>query len=188
MENVICRPATPGDIDDIMYLERESFNKFTRESKGVFSERIMCFSDGFMVLETKTVSGGNKVMGAISSEIWSRNGALLRVGFVLGHSIEKRMDLGGNELYISSFAVLPQFRVAGYGKVLFRGLLENIVKRYPLVRSVLVLVNDSWEYAKRFYTDYGFGSVAVFDGFFTEDDGVKSNGIVMRHGNIFELI
>ena len=182
MGELICRPATPDDIENIMDLERASFNKFTRESKGIFLERIECFSDGFLVLED-----GKTFIGAISSEIWHRYNIILRGGFGLGYSIKKRMDMRGGELYISSFAVLPQYRRMKYGKVLLKVLFENIMKRYPLVKYVLVLVNERWADAKTVYLKYGFCDVRSFDNFFTESDGSKSNGVVMRHDNILTL-
>jgi ribosomal-protein-alanine N-acetyltransferase len=179
MNKLICRTAIPSDIRNIMLLESACFNKFTQESESVYLERIECFSEGFMILEDK-----ENFIGAVSSEIWTYNPVISLETFSLGHSIKQQINLSGDELYISSIGIFPEYRNKGYGKILFHGLIDNVVKKFKNLKHGILLLNKNWTYAQRIYLNIGFYNVAGFKGFFTEDDCSKSDGIVMRHDNI----
>jgi ribosomal-protein-alanine N-acetyltransferase len=162
-----------------MRLEHACFNEHTREPESVYLERIECFPDGFMILENKA-----DFIGAVSSEIWQRHAMITPDKFSLGHSIKGTINLSGNELYISSIGVLPEYRNKGYSEILFRNLVDNVMKKFENIKYVILFVNEKWTHARKIYGKYGFYEVAGFEGVFTEDDGSKSNGIVMRHDNI----
>jgi len=182
MKKLICRMAALSDIHDIMLLENACFNKFTQESESVYLERIACFPHGFMILEDT-----EKFIGAVSSEIWMHNPVISKNTFLLGHSIKQQINLSGDELYISSIGIFPEYRNNGYGKILFQGLIDNVTKNFRQIKYGILLVNEKWSAAKKIYLQSGFYDIACFTGFFTEDDCSKSNGIIMRHNNITDI-
>jgi len=182
MNKLTCRAAVPSDIRNIMLLEDACFNKFTQESADVYLERIECFPQGFIILENR-----DNFIGAVSSEIWVYNPVISVSTFSLGHSIKQQFNMSGNELYISSLGIFPEHRNKGYGKVLFYGLIDNIKKCFEHMKTVILLVNEKWIFAQKIYTQNGFREIARFKEFFTEEDGSKSSGIVMRHNNITQI-
>jgi ribosomal-protein-alanine N-acetyltransferase len=173
------REAASSDIDTIMALERACFNRDTREAEHTHLERIDAFPQGFIVMET-----GGELLGAVSSELWQYEPSIARDSFALGHSIKKQLKLVGNELYISSIGIFPNYRKCGYGKLLLRELINRVKISFPLVVKGILLINEEWKHARTLYANSGFHDVAVFDDFFTADNGTKTNGIVMRNDDI----
>jgi ribosomal-protein-alanine N-acetyltransferase len=173
------REAALCDIDRIMDLERRCFNEYTRESVETYRERIAYFPQGFMILEAE-----GAFAGAASSEIWPYREKISADNFSLGHPIGGALALDGEELYISSIAVLPQFRGRGYGEILFRGLIDHVKEKFPRVTKGILLINEEWKSARQIYVRNGFSDLAVLKGFFTESDGTQRDGIVMRNGRI----
>jgi ribosomal-protein-alanine N-acetyltransferase len=173
------REAQLSDIDNIMYLESNCFNIHTREDKNVYEDRIKYFSHGFIILEIN-----NKFGGAVSSEVWNYKEKISLEDFNLGHSINKQLDLNGNELYISSIGILPQYRNKGYGKKLFFELVNHVKTLFPKVTKGILLLNETWVFARKIYQEYGFEYVCDFNDFFTADDGSKQKAIVMRKYNL----
>lgn len=174
--------AVSSDIQNIMLLENACFNEFTQESEIVYLERIECFPQGFIILEDS-----GTFIGAVSSEIWVYNPVISVSTFSLGHSIKQQFNIVGNELYISSLGILPEHRNRGYGKALFYGLIDNIKKHFERVLTVILLVNEKWTFAQKIYIQNGFREITRFEDFFTEEDGSKSSGVVMRHSNIARI-
>jgi ribosomal protein S18 acetylase RimI-like enzyme len=84
--------------------------------------------------------------------------------------------------------IFPEYRGKGYGKALFRSLFANVIRNYPGVRYGSLLVNENWTHARKIYGKSGFYESDVIPDFFTQDNGSKSNGIVMRHDDINELL
>jgi ribosomal-protein-alanine N-acetyltransferase len=172
---IVFREAKLSDIDNIMYLEEKCFNIYTQESKDVYENRIKYFPEGFIVLENDST-----LYGAISSEIWNYKENILPNDFILGHSIKEQLDLNGNELYISSIGILPQYRSNGYGKKLFNELITHIKMLFPKVTKGILLLNETWISAMKIYQDFGFQYVCEFPNFFIADDKSKQKAIVMR--------
>jgi len=172
---IIIREAKISDIDNLMRLEENCFNKYTQESKDVYEERIKYFSQGFLIMEEYGV-----LYGAVSSEIWNFKENILLKDFSLGHSINDKLDLNGNELYVSSIGIFPEYRSSGLGKKLFNELIVHIKTLYPKVTKSILLINETWANAMKIYCGYGFRYVFEFPDFFTGDDGNKQKGIVMR--------
>jgi len=168
--------ARPSDIDDIMALENVCFNKWTREPENVYRERIECFPRGFMVIED-----AGRIVGMVSSEIRMHDPSLSAETFALGHSIKDRLDLSGDELYVSSISILPDHRGKGYGGILFRAVLDNVLGNFGNVRYVVLIVNENWTSARSIYRKGGFRDLGIIKGFFIEDDGSVSDGMIMRH-------
>jgi ribosomal-protein-alanine N-acetyltransferase len=171
------RPATASDMANIMKLEESCFNKYTQEAREIYVERIEVFPDGFIILE---VDG--QFAGAISSEVWQYVPEANRDMFFLGHSIKKQLKLDGDELYISSIGIFPEYRSQGFGEALLEELIRNIKLKYPKVKQGILLLSEEWKHARRIYVQNNFMDCGVFEGFFTNDDGKKVNGIVMRKG------
>ncbi|GHV79739.1 hypothetical protein AGMMS49944_15300 [Spirochaetia bacterium] len=133
------------------------------------------------------MESGTEFLGAVSSELWQYEPSIARDSFTLGHSIKKQLKLAGDELYISSIGIFPEYRKCGYGKLLFRELINRVHVLFPLVVRGILLINEEWYGARKIYANNGFHDAAVFDDFFTSDDGTKTNGIVMRNDDIRKL-
>ncbi|GHV51432.1 hypothetical protein AGMMS49579_06720 [Spirochaetia bacterium] len=173
------REAAIYDIDHITDLERLCFNEYTRESAETYRERIECFPQGSMILEAD-----DEFAGAASSEIWPYRAEISADDFALGHSIKDALALDGEELYISSIAVLPQFRGRGYGELLFRGLIGHVKGKFPQVTKGILLINEDWKGARQIYLRNGFSDRKILKGFFTESGGAQRDGVIMRNERV----
>ena len=181
MNEISFRTARPSDIDNIMLLECACFNEMTQESKSIYLERIEQFPHGFLILEYK-----GRFAGAISSEIWTRSSEISAEVFALGHSITQQ-EISGDELYISSMGILPEYNRKGYGNILFRKLIGSILKDFGNIQYGILIVNERWTGAYRIYRKNGFCDSGRIQAFFKEDDGSYSDGIIMRHDNIRDV-
>ena len=65
INNLKIRNAKINDIEKILEIEHNSFDKNICEDKQVFIDRIETFNDGFLVAEYE-----NEIIGYICSEIW----------------------------------------------------------------------------------------------------------------------
>ena len=182
MNEPTFRTAKSSDINNIMMLENACFNEWTRESENVYRERIEHFPRGFIIMEHDGI-----FMGSISSEIWKRDLDMSTNCFTLGHSIAQDHDPSGDELYVSSMGILPEYNNKGYGIILFRALIDNVMKEFKNVKYGILMVNEKWTNAQRVYRRNGFYETGTVQGFFKEDDGSVSDGIIMRHDNISDL-
>lgn len=170
----ILRKATKSDINDIMNIEKEAFAEEIQENKDVFLERIESFSDGFFILEDK-----NKTIGYFSSELWnsvSQNGDSC---FSLNHSALKNHKKKGTVLYISSIAILNEYKGNGLGYRFFNESVEEIIKSFPQIKKIVLLVNEIWIPALHIYKKCGFIEYGRIQNFFSSN-GMKSDGILMR--------
>ena len=168
-----------------MEIENRSFLPQVREKRGLFLERLNVFSGGFILLvdESSVVKGGGsngeKVCGYFCTERWKE---ILRGSdiFSVGHDISKIHCSDGPVLYISSFAVLPEFRGGGLGGKFFCDALEFIEKSQQGLKEVALLVNENWSAARHIYKKNGFSECFLIDGVFENDEGQPENGIVMN--------
>jgi len=173
---LVFREAKMTDIENIMKLEKKCFNEYTQENQDVYEERIRYFPEGFIVMENDLC-----FYGAVSSEIWNYKKNIAINDFTLGHSIKNKLDLNGNELYISSIGVFPQYRSNGYGKKLFNELIIHVKMIFPNVTKGILLINETWITAMKIYLDFGFEKIHEFPNFFSTDDNQgKQKAIVMR--------
>lgn len=173
----ILRTATANDIPDIMKIELSSFARGVCETPEIFSERVQLFSNGFCILQIN-----NKVSGYICSELWDYKAARTADDFILGHSIRHVHNPQGNELYISSLGVMPSLRGKGWGNLLFNNFLQRMVIKYNNLRSVILIVSEKWNSARKIYRKNGFKEILLIRDFF-ENKGQSSSkeaGIVMR--------
>lgn len=179
------RTANILDIDSIMEIENRSFLPQVREKRGLFLERLNVFSGGFILLvdESSGVKGGGsngeKVCGYFCTERWKE---ILRESdiFSVGHDISKTHCPDGPVLYISSFAVLPEFRGGGLGGKFFCDALEFIEKSQQGLKEAALLVNENWSAARHIYKKNGFSECFLIDSAFENDEGQLENGIVMN--------
>ncbi len=170
------RQATTGDLDKILTIENQSFKNGIKEPPQVFLERIEVFSEGFLLLETDE----SDPIGYICSELWSSEKDLQVENLSLGHSIKKVHSCQGQELYVSSMGVLPEYRGRGYGGLLLHQLIAKTKRNYSQVNSVLLIVSEKWPAAKKTYLKLGFEQIDLIPAFFQPVDFKSEQGIVMR--------
>ena len=171
------RRAEMKDIDAILEIEHNSFDKSICEEKETFLERIKVFNKGFLVVEHN-----KKVVAYLCSEVWQYNENINEEDFLLGHSIKESHKPYGNEVYISSFAVYPEARKSGIGKHLFHYFLKNINMLTDNPKSVVLLVADNWHNAINIYKNEGFQEIKTIKEFFNYEHVPphKADGIIMR--------
>lgn len=169
------RNATENDIKDIMQIENASFNENICEKEEHFLERIQVFSDGFYVMEKD-----ENIVGYISTEIWTYEEKVSHKSFSLGHSIKNSHHPEGNELYISSMGVLPNYRGQGLGKILFQQVTNRIICEKGHVTSLILIVSEKWENAIKIYLENGFKEISIIDDFFIDKNHATEKGMVMR--------
>ena len=198
---IIC-PAQPFDIFSIMNIERQSFIPAIQEKKRVFEKRLKIFPEGFLVLADSSdeVVLKNKVAlvcGYLCAELWDS----LPDFSLLEHAsekeqknarkkIEKRFELGhnplythktdGSILYISSFALLKDYRGKGLGEKFFVNAVAALCCARPNVKKVAVLVDSEWQNALKIYEKCGFKKIGTLEAFFpTIQKKEFADGIVM---------
>ena len=175
------RLATLQDIDSIMNVESNSFIPEIQESREVFEERINTFPSGFLVFEDesklKAKPQASQIVGYFCAERWEQIPASNKL-FELGHSAKQTHKATGKVLYISSFAILPEFRGKNIGSNLFAQSLDFILNRTEnkSIETLLLLVNEDWKSAIRIYENYGFKTVQQVTGIFP-----AKSGIIMKY-------
>lgn len=168
--------ATADDLDRIMELERQGFAAGHRELRSAYAQRIATFPHGSLMAWREP-----DCVGCVFSEIWRATPEPNAAHFQLGHDIRARHDpVGGTELYISSMTLAPAVRGQGLGAPLLHGCMAHVAQAYPLLTSVVLLVNANWAAARRIYAAAGFVEVARLDGFFGASGGAPEDGLVMR--------
>ena len=166
------RKATIEDIDDIMKVEWASFIDNIQEEQSVFEERIKRCPELFLIFQE-----GENVAGYMSAEFMDKvpeTAEELKLGHIPSFSKNNK----DSYIYISSFAILPEFRGAGAGSLMWNKSLEYFKKKCGC-EKFLLLVNEEWKGAFHIYEKSGFKIVKEFPAFFDKDDGGKSTGILM---------
>ena len=174
MPSLKVRQAIPSDIDSVMAVEVEAFDPLIRETRDTFLERMASFPDGFFVLEADGM-----VSGYACTELWRRKPCPEPSDFALGHRISERHRRDGDELYVSSFAVLGSLRGTGSGKYLWTELVR-IADDSIRPASWILLVAEKWSNAIALYAKSGFEEIARLPSFFAFGDGTACDGLVMR--------
>lgn len=177
MPTIQIESARQEDLDEIMSLELLGFPPGIIERADVFLGRIKFFPEGFLV--AREPSSG-KTIGYICSEIWTRHDVIEEGMFTLNHGIEKTHNHEGAEIYISSMTIHPDHRGQGMGGVLFSTCINNLRKLQPNINSAVLIVNETWKYAKQIYEREGFVELFRIEGFFTPDGTSPQAAIVMR--------
>jgi ribosomal-protein-alanine N-acetyltransferase len=194
---IIC-PAQPFDIFQIMNIERQSFIPAIQEKKRVFEKRLKIFPEGFLLLAdcSDEVILKNKtalVSGYLCAERWDENFTLenpenldkksykaLEKRFSLGHNPLLTHKSSGTILYVTSYALLKDYRGKGLGEKFFLNALAALVSSLSGIKKVLLLVDEDWQAARKIYQKVGFKEVFTFKDFFpTLQKKEFANGIVM---------
>ena len=165
------RKASIEDIDDIMKVEWSSFIAGIQEEKSVFEERIRRCPDLFLIFEQD-----DNVAGYLCAEIMDKvpeSGEELELGHLPGKSHSKN-----GYIYISSFAILPEFRGKGAGRLLWNESI-TFLKEQCGIKKILLLVNEEWKGAFHIYENSGFKTINRFPGFFVSEEKNRSDGILM---------
>ena len=182
------RLASVDDIDDIMNVENSAFIAGIREEKSVFLERIKRCPELFLIFQE-----GDKVAGYLSAEIMEKipetaeelelghlpvdihlenNNCTEKQGEGLSQKVRKAF------IYISSFAILPEFRGKGTGRRLWNESI-SFLKEHCGIEKFLLLVNEEWKGAFHIYESSGFRTINRFPGFFVSEEKGRSDGILM---------
>lgn len=174
MDNIEFKKAELKDIPYIMRIEELSFHEEICESRHVFVDRIKVFKDGFFVLKCR-----GEVIGYISSEIWNSRIKYDRDIFSLGHCIKESHNENGDEIYISSIGLMPNYRGRGLGKLLFNKFMNSIRSDFPKIKSSILIVSENWDNAIKIYKSNGFKVINSIENFFNYKTKNKA-GIVMK--------
>ena len=203
---IIC-PAQPFDIFQIMNIERQSFIPAIQEKKRVFEKRLKVYPQGFLALAdcSDEIVLKNKVAlvcGYLCAEKWDslpdfeelrslsgvemsekeQKSALKRIEkrFALGHNPLLTHKTNGCYLYVSSFALLKEYRGKGLGEKFFKNSLAALCAANPEIKKVVLLVDSEWQTALKIYEKLGFQKVFELKEFFpTIQKKVNASGVIM---------
>ena len=169
--------ADRTDIDGIMDIERLGFAEGIVERRDVFVARMSLFPDGFLVLRNVK---SRCIVGYICSELWEYSPNIETSKFLLNHHIGEHHTVAGNEIYISSMTIHPDYRKEGLGRLMFRHCLQTLRNKYQRIAKAILIVNETWIHAIRIYDEEGFCPLMRMEGFFTPVGTDVQDAIVMR--------
>ncbi len=170
-------PAQPFDIPAIMKIERQAFIPSIQEKRKTFEKRLEVFPQGFIILSDSSEStvkkfGNALTCGYLCSELWEDipspqdDEKIYSRKFSLGHNPQYTHKSTGKYLYITSFALLHDYRGRGTGSDFFRASLAALCGAFPKIKEVLLLVNQEWENAISIYKKHGFEEIHRIHDFF----------------------
>ena len=99
--------------------------------------------------------------------------------FAVGHRPRKTHRNDGSVLYISSFALLSQYRGQGLGTSFFRAALAALCGTYTQLSRLVLIVSTEWQHARRIYDSLDFKPLVAFADFFPSLHDRHADGIVM---------
>jgi [ribosomal protein S18]-alanine N-acetyltransferase len=172
----LIRNANIGDIISIMNIEEECFDVDTQEDSDLYLRRIMAFPEGCFVIKTAGKEGG--IVGCFFSELWSLPENLTSETFEENNTNLWKHNPAGKDLYISSIAILPEFRGKGAGKTLFIDSLKTILKSHKQIENLILIVSEDYTAARRLYTRSGFTELLIIDDFFGGTETPPRKGVV----------
>ncbi len=184
---ILC-PAQPFDLPAVMTIEHSAFIPPIQEKRRVFDDRLQLFPQGFFVLadtseETVQKHGNALTAGYFTSELWqsfdAHDALTLQRQFALNHKIYKTHHADGGMLYISSFALLPQYRGHGLGASFFRAAVASLCCSLQQIHTVALLVSSEWLAARAIYEHAGFAPCCTLADFFPSLHAKHADGIVM---------
>lgn len=171
------RLARPGDLQEIMRLERAGFAAAIQETEITFGERLASAPEGCWVLD----DGAGRLFGYLCAEFWAFDPEAPVAGFARNHSAGGLHRLDGEEVYISSMVVDPATRGTGWGRRLFRDAVTAMFARHTLLRSAILIVHPEWQAARRIYHSEGFVEIGEVPAYFAEQN-THLPAIIMRRG------
>ena len=149
-----------------------------------------------IVLKNKTAL----VCGYLCCELWDclPNFSIFGTGNALSEKeqkntlkkIEKRFSLGHNPLlthktdgvylYVSSFALLKDYRSKGFGEKFFKNSLAALCSSMKSIKKIVILVDSEWQNALKIYEKLGFEQIFVLKEFFpTIQKKLNADGLIM---------
>jgi len=111
-----------------------------------------------------------------------RKNALKRIEklFELGHNPFYSHKSNGSVLYISSFALLKDYRGKGLGEKFFVNSVAALASSMGGIKKILLLVDSEWKNAIKIYEKHGFSTIGCLENFFpTIQKKEYADGIVM---------
>jgi [ribosomal protein S18]-alanine N-acetyltransferase len=188
---MILRSVTEKDLTAVMKIEEASFISSVQEKREVFAERISVCGSCFIIFEDETT---HEAAGYFSAERWA---ALPenREAFILNHPASSYFKSDGRILYLSSFALLPEYRGMGAGKKIFAESIEWFIAHNTGIVTAVLLVNEAWKAALHIYTQNGFRETHRLPEFFPPQPdtssavcserpaagrGLRTDGIIME--------
>ena len=180
---ILC-PAQPFDLPSIMHIERAAFIPPIQEKQKIFDERLQLFPQGFFILsdssvETVTKAGHAVNAGYFCSELWLTLPDNDKF-FALNHKPYKTHHRDGTLLYVTSFALLPDYQGKGIARQFFASSLAAVCGAFSQIKKVVLLVNEEWEGALHIYESLGFTQIRRMQGYFPSlHRREKRDGIIM---------
>jgi [ribosomal protein S18]-alanine N-acetyltransferase len=140
---------------------------------------MMVFPDGFFLLE---IFKNEKwvPIGYLCSEIWNEVPGDSIAPYSRDHDISNLHQLDGNTLYIASMTVFPENHGCGFGSILFKEAIKSICSQYKNIRTLLLIVNESWLAARRIYKDDGFLEIGNIPDYFVATETQGPCAIIMQ--------
>lgn len=173
---MILRQVTPADLPAVMKIEGASFLPAIQERREVFAERISVCPSCFIMFEDDIM---HEAAGYFSAERWAALPAENDI-FTLNHSARAAYTPEGSVIYLSSFAILPQFRGQGRGRELFEQSISWFSAHNSGLTDAVLLVNEAWKSAAHIYSSYGFRETRRIPAFFPSENGSDTDGIIME--------
>lgn len=168
------RKCTLSDLNDLYHLEITSFFGNSPESKKTIQDRLSCYLEGCIVAYYD-----EKFAGGILSELWSHSNNDYSK-FKLDHDVKKQYSKDGNELYISTVAVLPEFQGKKIANAMLDYFIHNIYLSNKTIKYCSLIVSNNWPKAIYLYEKHGFKKKSLIANFFEENNEFH-DGIIMYH-------
>lgn len=99
--------------------------------------------------------------------------------FALNHAVGKSLCTTGGVLYISSYAILREYRGRGLGQAFFHAALCSLCSSFSQVHTLILLVCREWEGARHIYQKEGFRPCGCLKDFFPSLHSKTADGIIM---------
>lgn len=168
--NINLRPLEVKDLNAIEKLEQKSFHKEVWEAKEVYLKRIETFplgNIGFFL--------NQKLIGFMCGELWLKEERYSSERFFVSHDIAKYYKENGKELYLSSFAINPDYKHILRGKEAFR-LALTFYKENLSFNSIILMVSEEWKAAINIYLKFNFKEIERIKNYFPNN----SDAVIMR--------
>lgn len=163
-----------------MQIEETCFDEDTQEEREVYRDRLVSFSDGCFILEYD----GHPV-GFIASELWKIESPHEKIFELWPADLCCHRD-AGRTLYISSIAILPEYRGRRWASLFLSSALRYLLHRYDQIERILLLVAEEWAPARRLYAAMGLRE-AMHVGDFFGGYTVPSHDAIVMMANVAEV-
>lgn len=169
------RTGTTSDLEQVMKIETLSFSKSIQETQETFLQRITLSPETFLLFIEDSQTNP-KIAGYLTAEFISKI-PVHQEELALNHKCKNKKT---SIIYISSFALLPEYRGKGNGEKSFKTALNYLKENFnPSI--IILLVNQKWQGACHIYEKSGFIKINTFKNFFPDDEENSFNdGLLMK--------